>query len=471
MKKMMQFVNLVIVFCLLIVFLTNASVNAAPQLIVKASTVSPGTSNLNDLLFDAAYYYDDNIDIARTSYGRNALSLKSHYQKYGKKEGRAPSAIFDPIYYLNKYSDLKAAFGNNYTAAYNHFVNYGIREGRQGSASFSVEIYKNNYEDLQRAYGKNGSDNWKYIMHYRVWGKNEGRNAVSSISSPESTLKISGYTVPSTLNQGYGFSVRGIISSNYTIKSVSVQILNSTGGVVTGKTVYPNSKSYDIHNIDSYVKFGLSPVGTCRYQIIASDDKNSNVYLVDRAFSVIGGSTSSVPTVFKQRNYANINYGYPNTGSAGSTVAGSGCAVVALVNAIYNLNGTISGESGVRKVAQFSLDYNCRDRRGQNGTDRSRLTRLFCNINGSQYGIQYVKCSYNWNEFTNYLKTGCVAIVGVPGHIMCVTSYNQNSGKYLLLDSAPKASRGTSSGYRWASKSELQSLNMTVAFDIIKSTR
>ena len=82
--------------------------------------------------------------------------------------------MFDPVYYSNKYSDLKQAFGNNADALWNHFQKYGMNEFRQASAEFNPVIYKNRYADLRGAYGDN---NPLYYFHYVACGKAEGRTA------------------------------------------------------------------------------------------------------------------------------------------------------------------------------------------------------------------------------------------------------------------------------------------------------
>ncbi len=85
------------------------------------------------------------------------------------------SLVFDPVYYTNKYSDLKRVFGTNATALFNHFVKFGMQEKRQASATFNLEVYKNNYGDLQKAFGNNYPE---YYKHYIQFGEKEGRKAV-----------------------------------------------------------------------------------------------------------------------------------------------------------------------------------------------------------------------------------------------------------------------------------------------------
>ena len=85
------------------------------------------------------------------------------------------SPVFDPVFYSNKYADLKQAFGNNADALWNHFQQYGMNEFRQASAEFNPVIYKNRYADLREAYGNN---NPLYYFHYVAFGKAEGRSAI-----------------------------------------------------------------------------------------------------------------------------------------------------------------------------------------------------------------------------------------------------------------------------------------------------
>ena len=85
------------------------------------------------------------------------------------------SVVFEPNYYINKYSDLKNAFGTDITKLFNHFCTYGMKEGRQAIESFNVQAYKNRYLDLQNAFG---NDLPTYYQHYIVCGKNEGRIAI-----------------------------------------------------------------------------------------------------------------------------------------------------------------------------------------------------------------------------------------------------------------------------------------------------
>ena len=91
------------------------------------------------------------------------------------------SLVFDPVFYANKYSDLKKAFGTNASLLFSHFINNGMSEARQANATFNVKVYEANYKDLQQAFGvPNGVDpKWiPYYQHYIMFGYNEKRKAI-----------------------------------------------------------------------------------------------------------------------------------------------------------------------------------------------------------------------------------------------------------------------------------------------------
>ena len=104
-----------------------------------------------------------------------------------------------------------------------------------------------------------------------------------------SNLSINDQSIPVSLDQGKGYSVRGVISSNYRITRVEVGVYSASGKAITSKVVNPNAWSYDLKKIDSYIKFGTVPIGTFTYKVSASDEKDSAV-LVSSAFTVKGKS-------------------------------------------------------------------------------------------------------------------------------------------------------------------------------------
>lgn len=113
---------------------------------------------------------------------------------------------------------------------------------------------------------------------------------------PASTLGISGYnTPPASHTQGQSFSIKGTITSNYTISNVTVAVKNASGSTEISASAAPNATSYDIVNIDASIKFGTLTAGAKTYVITATDTKGTKT-LVSSSFTI-----SAAPAVSAKR--------------------------------------------------------------------------------------------------------------------------------------------------------------------------
>lgn len=84
---------------------------------------------------------------------------------------------FDPVFYSNKYADLKAAFGTDANALFNHFTTHGMTEGRMMNVNFDPKAYIVAYADVAD-YCK--GDYRKAYEHYVLHGIAEGRKLTTS---------------------------------------------------------------------------------------------------------------------------------------------------------------------------------------------------------------------------------------------------------------------------------------------------
>ncbi len=142
---------------------------------------------LNEFL--ALNYIASNSDLIPV-FGINTDFAISHYENFGKSEGRSLTT-FKASDYLAKYSDLSAAFGNDETLALKHYIQSGYAEGRtdsssdSGPSSGSSSVTSSNLTDLE-AYNYIASNNDLISAfgvdieaaktHYENHGKVEGRN-------------------------------------------------------------------------------------------------------------------------------------------------------------------------------------------------------------------------------------------------------------------------------------------------------
>ena len=110
--------------------------------------------------FDAGFYLATNPDVAAAG-----VDPLDHFNTFGWREGRNPSAAFDTDYYLAQNPDVAAAGVN----PLEHFNTFGWHEGRDPSAYFDTSGYLEHYADVAAA-GVNP------LQHYQQFGWFEGRD-------------------------------------------------------------------------------------------------------------------------------------------------------------------------------------------------------------------------------------------------------------------------------------------------------
>ncbi len=147
-------------------------------------------------LFDRAYYLEHHGDVAQSH-----MRPLRHYVAHGDREGRAPMAFFDPVYYrahapgrtkrvnallhyayVGRYLRISPSpwFDLDYYLRENkdvarartdpllHYVNWGGLEGRSPNAQFDGAFYLRSNPDVLQV-------RMNPLLHYLVWGRAEGR--------------------------------------------------------------------------------------------------------------------------------------------------------------------------------------------------------------------------------------------------------------------------------------------------------
>lgn len=96
---------------------------------------------------------------------------------------------------------------------------------------------------------------------------------MAATKTPVSTMALTGFSFPNTLDFGKSFSLKGTIKSNYKITSVTVNIINTTNNTVEcGKSLANTTKSFAMSKIDLYITFGKLTAGSKRIEIWAKDE-------------------------------------------------------------------------------------------------------------------------------------------------------------------------------------------------------
>ena len=121
------------------------------------------------------------------------------------------------------------------------------------------------------------------------------------ISKGEPSLSISGESLPSSLDVGKAFYIRGKVSSNINISNVTISVLDAAGNTVLSASAAPNKKTYKLKKLDAKIKFGSLPAGSYRYVVTATAGSLSKT-LIDTTFDVAARSKLKISS-----------YNYPTT--------------------------------------------------------------------------------------------------------------------------------------------------------------
>lgn len=136
--------------------------------------------------FNALYYLKQNPDVAE-AVAKGHMTAESHFELYGKFEGRAPNAAFNPAYYLKNNPDVAEAVQNGFITAQEHFDHYGKFEGRQPSALFDPTFYLDMNRDVAAVVQSSNGALTAYD-HFMVYGFNEAR-AINPVINLDKYLK------------------------------------------------------------------------------------------------------------------------------------------------------------------------------------------------------------------------------------------------------------------------------------------
>ena len=133
-------------------------------------------------------------------------------------------------------------------------------------------------------------------------------SGTSASATGTSFLSLCGYSYPTAVRTSKGMDVTGYVVSDYAVKSLTGQIINSSGKAVYSKTLSPGTTAYKLSKLDGYMKFSALSAGTYTYVITATDSLGKTV-TASHGFRV-SASGSTTKTL-----------GFATTGSNASTSA------------------------------------------------------------------------------------------------------------------------------------------------------
>lgn len=124
-------------------------------------------------LFNSQQYLNDNPDVAQAVLA-GLITAWDHFELFGGAEGRSPTPLFDEQFYLQQNPDVALAITNGMIqSAAQHFVLFGQGEPRAINPAIDLGKYLNSNPDLGEA-ATNGVIN--AFDHLMQFGINEGRD-------------------------------------------------------------------------------------------------------------------------------------------------------------------------------------------------------------------------------------------------------------------------------------------------------
>ncbi|MCR4646222.1 MAG: hypothetical protein K5695_12575 [Oscillospiraceae bacterium] len=186
-----------------------------------------------------------------------------------------------------------------------------------------------------------------------------GSGSTTPIGSDALTVYGSN-SVPATLTQGRPLSVFGTVTSGSSnMTSLTCGVYDSNGRFVTGRTINPNARSYDLKKLDAYVSFNTLPVGNYTYAVIASNASHSNYPLVKTKFSVTGAVDTVASDAFTLQGGTSI----PSLISQGRGVLVTGILssayspISSVTVGVYNASGVmVTGASASPNTYSYNLN-------------------------------------------------------------------------------------------------------------------
>lgn len=247
-----------------------------------------------------------------------------------------------------------------------------------------------------------------------------------------STLSISGANRIPDLTVGQKYSLKGTITSNYPIQTVSAQILASNGAAAVRKDIYPNAASVSLSGeIDRAMTFNTLSAGTYHYLIWARDASGTEKTLIRQEFKVKAPDKKSKTLAINWSNITKV--GNQAGGKNGKSSDSCMCFALAYCRTIldkkvyswkdFNYNGRNGNHSQYDSSGWFGkANYNKKTSKNQNDVFRA----AYDSINAGKPMIVFVKGKRSaWHYIT---------IVGYQN----VTSANSlSAANFLIIDSCP----------------------------------
>lgn len=129
-------------------------------------------------LFNETWYLQQNPDV-RAAVDAGQTQAATHFEQFGRFEGRSPVSGFDPAFYYRQNPDIRTAVGEDMYATVGHFMQYGHLEARAISPALDLDAYMQANPDVAAAVERDGLSPLTHLLEHGLW---EGRNLGNGVS-------------------------------------------------------------------------------------------------------------------------------------------------------------------------------------------------------------------------------------------------------------------------------------------------
>ncbi|MBD1862995.1 MULTISPECIES: cadherin-like domain-containing protein [Trichocoleus] len=155
--------------------------------------------------FDTKYYLSTNPDIGVAIAAGTIPSAIDHFVQFGQTEGREPIFLFDSNYYLAKNPDVaQAVAAGIFSSAYDHFLEFGQRESRSFGPFFDTNYYLSTNPDVAQAVAAGTIRS--AVSHFLQFGQVERRDPTPLFDSDyylAQNLDVAQAVAAGAFNSGY----------------------------------------------------------------------------------------------------------------------------------------------------------------------------------------------------------------------------------------------------------------------------
>jgi len=167
----------------------------------------------------------------------------------------------------------------------------------------------------------------------------------AGVYAASAKITLKGHDAPKTLRLGSGYSIKGSITADKTISTVTIGIVSKKTGKWTAQKYVKsnvNAKSFDISKADPSIKFGTLSSGTYYYRIYVKLKGEKNKRILNKKFTI----SNTCENTSHECNTVRVSVG----SGKGVSLSGSNSPTSIKAGTPFSVKGTIKANKNIYSV-------------------------------------------------------------------------------------------------------------------------